>query len=90
MSLLALKEKVGQTTPEILHMQLMATNVRSLILPHGQKLFQLPVPSACKYFATLNKQYVATPSVKSALAKPKFHKNKHVKNVKDKGLNIST
>jgi len=91
---LILKEKVGQTTTmkpaeskmKIFHPKLQCTNmgmnVRSLILLHGQKLFQPPVPSACKFSATLNKQYVATPSVKSALRKPKPHRSKCVQNVK--------
>ena len=81
MDLLALKEKVGQTTPIVPHMQLMAMNVRSLILLHGQKLFKLTVPSACKYSATLVKQIVAISSVKSALDESKPHRNKHAQSV---------
>ena len=86
------KEKVGQTTTmkpakskmKIFHLKSqctnMGTNVRSLIL-HGQQLFQLPVPSACKYSATLNKHNVGTSSVKSALRKPKPYRKKHAQNV---------
>ena len=90
---LSLKKKVEQTTPvdlqlievKISHPKLQLTNmgmnVRSLIHLHGQKLFKLSVPSACKYSATLNKHIVGTPFVKSALRKPKTYRKKNAQNV---------